>query len=144
MRRVRNRFFLLPLLLALACVQLFAQANSTVTGIVTDQSGAVVAGASISLTDPATGAVINGSEIRKSPKTVLKNPAGIVIVLDADDNEPDLPGNRNNCPDPTNNHGKKGWNWGFSDGHAEWVTASKTAYMITNGWMYSGHDCVAQ
>jgi hypothetical protein len=57
MRRVRSRFFLLPLLLALACVQVFAQANSTVTGIVTDQSGAVVAGAKISLTDPATGAV---------------------------------------------------------------------------------------
>ncbi|HEY2858663.1 MAG TPA: TonB-dependent receptor [Terracidiphilus sp.] len=57
MRQVRNRFFLLPLLLALACVQLFAQANSTVTGIVTDQSGAAVAGATISLTDPGTGAV---------------------------------------------------------------------------------------
>jgi prepilin-type N-terminal cleavage/methylation domain-containing protein len=94
--------------------------------------------------DPATGAQINSSEIRKSPKTVLKNPTAIVIVLDADDSETDLPGNRNNCPDIMNNHGKKGWNWGFSDGHAEWVTASKTAYMITNGWMYSGHDCVAQ
>ena len=57
MQRVSNRFFLLPLLLALACVQLFGQANSTVTGIVTDQSGAVIAGANIALADVATGAV---------------------------------------------------------------------------------------
>ncbi|HEY1254732.1 MAG TPA: carboxypeptidase-like regulatory domain-containing protein, partial [Terracidiphilus sp.] len=33
----------------------FAQANSTVTGIITDPSGALVAGASIQLSDPATG-----------------------------------------------------------------------------------------
>jgi len=39
----------------LACVGAFAQANSEVTGIVTDQTGAVVAGAKITLTDPATG-----------------------------------------------------------------------------------------
>ena len=36
-------------------VQIFAQANSELMGIVTDQSGAVVAGASIVLTDPETG-----------------------------------------------------------------------------------------
>jgi hypothetical protein len=35
----------------------FAQANSSVTGIVTDQTGAVVAGAKITLSDPATGVV---------------------------------------------------------------------------------------
>jgi hypothetical protein len=33
----------------------FAQANSSVTGIITDQTGAVVAGAKITLSDPATG-----------------------------------------------------------------------------------------
>jgi hypothetical protein len=33
----------------------FAQANSELTGIITDQSGAVVAGATVLLTDPATG-----------------------------------------------------------------------------------------
>ncbi len=49
------RFFLLPLFVLLASVQIFAQANSTVTGIVTDPSGAVVPGAQIALTDPATG-----------------------------------------------------------------------------------------
>jgi hypothetical protein len=42
------------LFLVLACVGLYAQANSEVTGIVTDQTGAVVAGAKIVLVDPAT------------------------------------------------------------------------------------------
>lgn len=80
------------------------------------------------------------ANIRKSPKTVQVGPTRIVIVLDADDNV--FPGNlKNNCPDPVNNHGTKGWNWGFADGHAEWVTCPKTAYMITNGWMLSGDDC---
>jgi hypothetical protein len=57
MRQIRFRYFLLPLFLVLACAGAFAQANSEVTGIVTDQTGAVVAGAKITLTDPATGAV---------------------------------------------------------------------------------------
>ncbi|HEY2472236.1 MAG TPA: TonB-dependent receptor [Terracidiphilus sp.] len=55
-RRTSYRFLLLPLMFVLACVGAFAQANSNVTGIVTDQSGAVIAGANITLTDPATGA----------------------------------------------------------------------------------------
>jgi hypothetical protein len=55
MRQAKYRFFLLPLFLLLACAGLFAQANSELTGIVTDQTGAVVAGATITLTDPATG-----------------------------------------------------------------------------------------
>ena len=54
MRLANYRFILLPLFLFLACVGAFAQANSTVTGIVTDQTGAVVGGAQITLTDPAT------------------------------------------------------------------------------------------
>jgi len=54
MRQARHRFYLLPLFLILACVGVWAQANSEVTGIVTDQTGAVVGGAKIVLTDPAT------------------------------------------------------------------------------------------
>jgi hypothetical protein len=57
MRQARYRFFLLPLFFVLACAGAFAQANSDVTGIVTDQTGAVVAGAKIVLTNPATGSV---------------------------------------------------------------------------------------
>jgi hypothetical protein len=57
MKNGKNRLILLPLFLLLACVGVYAQANSTVTGIVTDQTGAVISGASITLTDTATGAV---------------------------------------------------------------------------------------
>jgi hypothetical protein len=56
MRKAKFRYILLPLLLAIWCVGAFAQANSEVTGIVTDQTGAVVPGAQITLTNPATGA----------------------------------------------------------------------------------------
>jgi hypothetical protein len=55
MRLAKYRFILLPLFVFLACAGAFAQANSAVTGIVTDQTGAVVGGAKISLTNPATG-----------------------------------------------------------------------------------------
>src|SRR5579863_6860639 len=57
MRQARYRYILLPLFLVLACAGAFAQANSELTGIVTDQTGAVVAGAKITLTDPATNTV---------------------------------------------------------------------------------------
>ncbi|HEY3706881.1 MAG TPA: carboxypeptidase-like regulatory domain-containing protein [Terracidiphilus sp.] len=57
MRHATNRLFLLPLLFVLACAGLYAQANSELTGIVTDQTGAVVPGAKITLIDPATGAI---------------------------------------------------------------------------------------
>ena len=55
MRQARYRFLVLPLIFVLACVGAFAQANSDLTGIVTDQTGAVVADATITLTDQATG-----------------------------------------------------------------------------------------
>jgi hypothetical protein len=55
MRIANYRFFLLPLFLVLACVAAFAQANSELTGIVTDQTGAVVSDAKIVATDPDTG-----------------------------------------------------------------------------------------
>jgi len=47
--------FLVPVFLILTCIGAHAQANSSITGIVTDQSGAVVANAKIDLTEPATG-----------------------------------------------------------------------------------------
>src|ERR1035437_5381125 len=55
MRHARYWIILLPLFFVLTCVGAYAQANSEVTGIVTDQMGAVIAGANITLTDPATG-----------------------------------------------------------------------------------------
>ena len=81
------------------------------------------------------------ADVYKSPKTV--RPIGavhVVIVVDADD--PFTPdNNNNNCPDPPNNHGAKGWNWGFADGHAEWVPCTRTAYMLDKSYMTSGTEC---
>src|SRR5215475_10853360 len=55
MRHRWYRLFLLPVLFVLASVMAIAQANSELTGIVTDQTGAVVPDAKIVITDPATG-----------------------------------------------------------------------------------------
>ena len=76
--------------------------------------------------------------VRKSPETTAFAPTQIVIVLDADDDLPHIPDDRNNSPDPINNHGAKGWNWGFADGHAEWVTAKQTSDKLHDSWMTSG------
>jgi hypothetical protein len=56
MRQASYKLFLLAVFFVLSCAGVYAQANSELTGIVTDQTGAVVAGAKIVLTDPATGA----------------------------------------------------------------------------------------
>jgi len=99
-------------------------------------------------TDPSTGVALpdypNPGYVRKSPKTVIKNPTAVVIVLDADDVLPSpYPTgslNRNNRPDPINNHGNGGWIWGFADGHAEWVTARQTYQKLKDSWMTSGTE----
>ena len=75
------------------------------------------------------------AKVRKSPKTVRGIVTDVVLVLDADDTD------KNNCPDDTNNHGPDGWNWGFADGHAEWVTCAATAQKILASYMLSGQDC---
>lgn len=79
---------------------------------------------------------LNG--VRKNPNTTAFAPTKIVIVLDADDNLAHIPDDANNSPDPINNHGAKGWNWGFADGHAEWVTAQRTSDALHESWMTSG------
>jgi len=70
MSNKKYRLILLPLFLLLACVGLYAQANSTITGIVNDQSGAVISGATITLTDTATGAT----------KTALSGDTGLYSI----------------------------------------------------------------
>jgi prepilin-type N-terminal cleavage/methylation domain-containing protein len=78
---------------------------------------------------------------RKSPDSVLFGPTRVVIVLDADDVLPAPYGNnRNNRPDAVNNHGAAGWNWGFADGHAEWVRAVDTYQKLLDGFMTSGTE----
>jgi hypothetical protein len=67
------RVFLLPLMFAVVSVGAFAQANSELTGIVTDQTGAVVPDAKIVLTDPGTGS----SKTTTSGATGLYDIAGL-------------------------------------------------------------------
>jgi hypothetical protein len=50
-----SRLHLLPVVLMLFCAGAYAQQNSEITGTVTDKQGAVVSGAKITLTQPATG-----------------------------------------------------------------------------------------
>jgi prepilin-type N-terminal cleavage/methylation domain-containing protein len=82
------------------------------------------------------------SDIYKSPQTVQPIGASkVVIMLDADDNLPaPYSSNRNNRPDAVNNHGKKGWNWGFADGHAEWVKDVQTYDKLIDSYMTSGTE----
>lgn len=95
--------------------------------------------------DPATGvpfSTTGTAPIRKSMETVQFNPSAVVIVLDADDvlGAP-YSANENNCPDRVNNHGKDGWNWGFADGHAEWVPCSENVDYLRKSFMTSGLAC---
>jgi prepilin-type N-terminal cleavage/methylation domain-containing protein len=87
--------------------------------------------------DPYSGpwATATVVDVRKNPKSIQKLGAvHVVIVLDADDI------GRNNRPDPENNHGAKGWNWGFADGHAEWVPAQRTYEKLVEGYMTAGTE----
>jgi prepilin-type N-terminal cleavage/methylation domain-containing protein len=76
--------------------------------------------------------------VRKSPETCAFDPTRIVIVLDADDSVPGYPKDANNSPDPQNNHGAGGWNWGYADGHAGWVTSVRTSDALYESWMLTG------
>ncbi len=70
--------------------------------------------------------------VRKTPESAHYAPEKVVIVVDADDNLAALPNDVNNFPDPHNNHGRSGWNWGFTDGHAEWITRLNTVRALAD------------
>ena len=96
--------------------------------------------------NPFTNQRINPSDpaqqVRKSLETAGWGPSEVVIVVDADDvlGAP-YPANQNNCPDAMNNHGADGWNWGFADGHSEWITCRGTVAALQRSFMTSGTDC---
>lgn len=83
--RTMKRFILLALLMALGgTVGAYAQANSQLTGIITDQTEAVVAGATVTLTDPLTGST---KETESGPSGLYTisglNPATYVLKITA-------------------------------------------------------------
>ena len=61
MRLTSFRFLIVPLFFLFACVASIAQQNSEIVGSITDQTGAVVPGASLVLTQTETGFVRNGT-----------------------------------------------------------------------------------
>lgn len=67
------------------------------------------------------------ANVRKQPNDGMP-PTEVILIVDADDalGAP-APANINNFPDSVNNHGRAGWNWGFVDGHAEWINRVRTA-----------------
>ncbi len=59
MRLARFKFLIVPVFLVFACVAAMAQQNSEIIGTVTDQTGAAVPGATLTLTQTETGYVHN-------------------------------------------------------------------------------------
>ncbi|HTI69237.1 MAG TPA: type II secretion system protein [Candidatus Limnocylindria bacterium] len=51
-------------------------------------------------------------------KGLIPSAGDFWLVTDGDGDQPPL---HNNFPDPGNNHGNRGGNVGFCDGHAEWI-----------------------
>jgi len=83
--RKMKRFILLALLMALGgTVFAYAQANSQLTGIITDQTEAVVSGATVTLTDPLTGFT---KETESGPSGLYTisglNPATYILKISA-------------------------------------------------------------
>ncbi len=81
------------------------------------------------------------ANVRKTPNDGM-SPVNVILLVDADDSlGAPTPANQNNFPDSVNNHGREGWNWGFVDGHAEWINRVRTvpglaaSLMTTNASM---------
>jgi prepilin-type N-terminal cleavage/methylation domain-containing protein/prepilin-type processing-associated H-X9-DG protein len=54
-----------------------------------------------------------------------KRPQEVMLIVDSDQDSAPALGQTNNWPDPGNNHGIRGVNIGFCDGHVEWVPAGR-------------------
>lgn len=73
----------------------------------------------------------------KSPHNDIVTAARTVLIVDADDDF-NVEGGINNYPTPANNHGDAGWNWGYADGHVEWITPEETPLAFQRSSMAGG------
>jgi prepilin-type processing-associated H-X9-DG protein len=72
----------------------------------------------------------------KSPKR-FKDLSRICYIMDADDSSSNT--DRNNWPDPMDNHGDKGFNVGYMDAHVEWTPTGKDVLRaFMNGYYNPG------
>jgi prepilin-type N-terminal cleavage/methylation domain-containing protein/prepilin-type processing-associated H-X9-DG protein len=72
-----------------------------------------------------TAASILGLEIGST----VGGPSLMWFQVDADSILATYPGNKNDYPDPGDNHGTQGHNVNFADGHVEWVTIKGSRYL---------------
>jgi prepilin-type processing-associated H-X9-DG protein len=66
-----------------------------------------------------------------------KRPQEVLLILDSDQDNAPNQGRTNNWPDPGNNHGSRGVNIGFCDGHVEWVPAGRRLIEL---YLLGGND----
>jgi prepilin-type N-terminal cleavage/methylation domain-containing protein/prepilin-type processing-associated H-X9-DG protein len=74
--------------------------------------------------NPDTYVGANGAKYTVEPMKAMKRfrqASKVCLIMDEDDQWSNNPRQINNWPDVTDNHGEKGVNVGFLDGHAEWV-----------------------
>ncbi|HTL27568.1 MAG TPA: H-X9-DG-CTERM domain-containing protein, partial [Tepidisphaeraceae bacterium] len=66
-----------------------------------------------------------------------KRPNEVMLIVDSDQDSAPAQGQTNNWPDPGNNHGNRGVNIGFCDGHVEWVPAGRHLIEV---YLIGGND----
>lgn len=66
-------------------------------------------------------------EVRKRPNHYWRDAHDTNLIVDCDDYR------TGNYPDPGDNHDEHGWNWGWADGHVEWITGPGTAAAFARG-----------
>jgi prepilin-type processing-associated H-X9-DG protein/prepilin-type N-terminal cleavage/methylation domain-containing protein len=66
-----------------------------------------------------------------------KRPNEVMLIVDSDQDSAPAQGQTNNWPDPGNNHGNRGVNIGFCDGHVEWIPPGRRLIEI---YLLSAND----
>jgi len=73
---------------------------------------------------------------------IRPGPSQIWFQVDADSAYARFPGAINDYPDAGDNHGAKGHNANFADGHAEWVSSEGKEYLIARDLSQDQHRAI--